>query len=195
MCLGPSWILIRILHGSEYGSYMDLCVDLIWVVYMLMCSQLIQNVNISLEICANVSGGLWRNPGEQRATVGEGSGKVPVKVRGMFGEGSGKVRGTLGGASARPPCGNFYGTLIILLLKPSSEFAIRETLSAKHPNNRCGGAAGAQLWKASWSPCGAHLVIKAGFRHSCLASWEACGQQSPCPRQNARCALCARMTS
>ena len=26
-----------------------------------MCSQLIQNVNISLEICANVSGGVWRS--------------------------------------------------------------------------------------------------------------------------------------
>ena len=50
MWLGPSWILIRILHGSVYKSYMDLYVDLIWVVYMLMCSQLIQNVNISLEI-------------------------------------------------------------------------------------------------------------------------------------------------
>ena len=61
MCLGPSWILIRILHGSVYGSYMDLYVDLIWVVYMVMCSQLIQNVNISFEICANVSGGTWRS--------------------------------------------------------------------------------------------------------------------------------------
>ena len=40
---------------------MDPYVDLIWVVYMLMCSQLIQNVNISLEICANVSGGVWRS--------------------------------------------------------------------------------------------------------------------------------------
>ena len=61
MCLGPSWILIRILHGSVYKSYMDLYVDLIWVVYMLMCSQLIQNVNISLEICANVFGS-FMNP-------------------------------------------------------------------------------------------------------------------------------------
>ena len=59
MCLGPSWILIRILHGSVYKSYMDPYVDLIWVVYMLMCSQLIQNVNISFEICANVLGGVW----------------------------------------------------------------------------------------------------------------------------------------
>ena len=59
MCVGPSWILIRILHGSVYGSYMDLYVDLIWVVYMLMCSQLIQNVNISFEIYANLSGGVW----------------------------------------------------------------------------------------------------------------------------------------
>ena len=28
---------------------------------MLMCSQLIQNVNISFEIHANLSGGVWRN--------------------------------------------------------------------------------------------------------------------------------------
>ena len=61
MCLGPSWILIQILHGSAYGSDMDLYVDLIWVVYMLMFSQLIQNVNTSFEICAKVSGGVWRS--------------------------------------------------------------------------------------------------------------------------------------
>ena len=61
MCLGPSWIRIRILHGSLYKSYMDLYVDLIWVVYMLMFSQLIQNVNISLEICADLSEGVWRS--------------------------------------------------------------------------------------------------------------------------------------
>ena len=48
-------------NGSVCGSYMDLYVDLIWVVYMLMCSQLIQNVNISFEICANLSGGVWRS--------------------------------------------------------------------------------------------------------------------------------------
>ena len=61
MCLGPPWIPIRILHGSVFGSYMDPYVDLIWVVYMQMCLQLIHNVNISFEICANVSGGVWRS--------------------------------------------------------------------------------------------------------------------------------------
>ena len=35
---------------------MDPYVDLTWVVYMQMCSQLIQNVNISFEISANLSG-------------------------------------------------------------------------------------------------------------------------------------------
>ena len=49
------------LNGSVYGSYMDLYVDLIWVVYLLMCSQLTQNVDISLEICANLLGGVWRS--------------------------------------------------------------------------------------------------------------------------------------
>ena len=98
-----------------------------------MCSQLIRNVNISLEICANVSGGLWEAAGALRGRFGEGSGAVrgrfgegSGKVRGMFGEGSGKVRGSHGSASARPPCGHLYGTLILLLLEPSSELAIRE---------------------------------------------------------------------
>ena len=100
-----------------------------------MCSQLIQNVNISLEICANVSGGLWEAAGALRARFGCTSGKVlgglggtSGKVRGRFGEGSGKVRERSGGASARPPCGHFYGILIIPLLEPSSEFAIKEKL-------------------------------------------------------------------
>ena len=61
MCLGPSWIPIRILHGSVYGFDIDPDVDLTWVVYMSMCSQLIQSVNISLEICANASGEVWRS--------------------------------------------------------------------------------------------------------------------------------------
>ena len=55
---GAAWIPIRIPHKSLYGSYMDPYVDLIWVVYMQMCSQLIQNVTISLDICTNVLGGL-----------------------------------------------------------------------------------------------------------------------------------------
>ena len=66
---------------------------------------------------------------------------------------------------------------------------ILKIIPAKHPNSIWRGAAGAQLWKASWPACGAHLLIKAGFRPSCLASWQACGQQSPCPWQNARCAV------
>ena len=66
---------------------------------------------------------------------------------------------------------------------------------ANHLKSICTGAAGAQLWKASWLACGAHLLIKSSLRPNCLASWQACGQQSPCPRQNARCAVCARMTS
>ena len=36
-------------------------------------------------------------------------------------------RGSRGGASARTPCGDFYGTLILLLLEPPSELAIRES--------------------------------------------------------------------
>ena len=78
--------------------------------YVQMCSQLIQNVNISFEICANVSGGLWEAAGALRGRFGEGSGAV----RGRFGGGSGAVRGSHGGASARPPCRNslwdFYNT-------------------------------------------------------------------------------------
>ena len=60
--------------------------------------------------------------GNVRGRFGEGSGKV---IR-TFREGSGKVRGSHGGASARPPCGHLDGTLIILLLEPSSELAIKE---------------------------------------------------------------------
>ena len=87
-----------------------------------MCSQLMEHVNISFEICANVSRGLWDAAGAFRGRFGEGSGKV----RGRFGECSGKVRGSHGGATARTPCGHFYWTLIILPQKPSSELAIRE---------------------------------------------------------------------
>ena len=67
-----------------------------------MCSQLIQNVNISFEIYANVSMGVWTSSGGtawgQRGGSGEGSGKV----RGRFGEGSGKVRGGSGEATGEP---------------------------------------------------------------------------------------------
>ena len=91
-----------------------------------MCLQLIQNVNISLEICTNVSWG----------TLG-GRGSTSGKVRGRFGEGSGKVRGRFGPAASRqrgaagesapdPLVGILYGIFIIPLLEPSSEFAIRE---------------------------------------------------------------------
>ena len=41
---GAAWIPIRIRHRSLYGSYMDPYMDLTWVVYMQMCSQLIRNV-------------------------------------------------------------------------------------------------------------------------------------------------------
>ena len=47
--------------------------------------------------------------------------------RGGSGGAAWEPRGSRGGASARTPCGDFYGTLILLLLKPSSEFAIRES--------------------------------------------------------------------
>ena len=67
-------------------------------------------------------------------------GGATTKVRGRFGEGSEKVRGRFGGAagshggaSARPPCGHVYGTLIILLLEPSSELAIREYFIGNMP--------------------------------------------------------------
>ena len=84
-----------------------------------MCSQLIRNVNISFEICANVSGGLWTSRGNAAG-----------KVRGTLGEPSGNPRGTLGEPSGEPapdpPVGILYGTLIILPLEPSSELAIRE---------------------------------------------------------------------
>ena len=130
MCQGESggtaWIPIRIRHRSIYGSYMDPYVDRIWVVYMQMCSQLIQHVNISFEICENMSGGLWEAVGALRGRFGQGSGKV----RGRFGEGSGQIREhsweATGGASARPPCGHLDGTLMVLLLEPSSELAIRK---------------------------------------------------------------------
>ena len=87
---GASWIPIRIRHRSLYGSYMDPYVDLIWVVYLYMCSQLSQNVNIPFEICANVSGGLGEAAGARRGKFGEGSGAV----RWRFGEGSGTQRGS-----------------------------------------------------------------------------------------------------
>ena len=64
--------------------------------------------------------------GRPRGHFGEGSGKV----RGRFEESSGKVRGSFGpaagGPAPDPPVGILYGTLIILLLEPSSELAIRE---------------------------------------------------------------------
>ena len=84
-----------------------------------MCSQLIRNLNISLEICTNVSGELWISRGN-----------AAVKVRGRFGEGSGNPRGTFGEPSGEPapdpPVGILYGIVIIPLLEPSSELAIRE---------------------------------------------------------------------
>ena len=87
---GAAWIHIRILHGSLYGSYMDPYVDLIWVVYMQMCSQLIQNVNISCEICANVSVGLRKSRG---GAAGERGGAA------------GEQRGRFGGAAGEPQPG------------------------------------------------------------------------------------------
>ena len=114
----PTWIPIWILYGS--------LLDFIWVVYMQMCSQLIQNVNISFEICTNVLGGLWEAAGALRGRFGEGSGVV----RGRFGGGSGAVLGRFGEATGEPapdpPVGILYGTLIVPLLEPSSELAIKE---------------------------------------------------------------------
>ena len=83
-----------------------------------MCSPLIQNGNISFEICANVSGGLWEAAGALRGRFGEGSGKV----RGRFGTASGRQREP----APDPPVGILYGILIIPLLEPSSELAIME---------------------------------------------------------------------
>ena len=68
-------------------------------------------------------------------------------------------------------------------------------IPAKHPNSIWTGAAGAQLWKASWPACGAHLLIKASSSPSCPANWQTCEQQCPRPRQNPRWAQCARMPS
>ena len=140
---------------------MDPYMDLTWVVYMQMCSQLIQNVTISLDLCTNVSGGLWEAAKEFRgrfamAATGSGSGSGKGN---LFSEGAplgqrGKPLGSQRGASAGPPCGHLDGTLIILLLEPSSELAI----------SIWRGAAGAQLWKASCVAYGAHLLIKAGLR-------------------------------
>ena len=48
-------------------------VDLIWVVYMQMCSQLIQNVNISLDLCTTVSGGMREAATALRGRLEEGS--------------------------------------------------------------------------------------------------------------------------
>ena len=51
-----------------------------------MCSQLIHNVNISLDLCTNMSGGFWETAGALR--FGEGSGKVRAGTEGA----AGKVR-------------------------------------------------------------------------------------------------------
>ena len=98
-----------------------------------MSSQPIRNVNISFEICTNMCKCVRGTLEEPRGSSGEGSGAVrgrfgegSGKVRGRFGEGSGKVRGSHGGATARTPCGHFYGTLIILVLEPCRELAIKD---------------------------------------------------------------------
>ena len=74
---------------------MDPYVDLIWVVYMKMCSQLIQNVNISLDICTNVSGGFWEAAKALRGRFGEGSGKQR--------EGSERAAGKVRAGTEPPP--------------------------------------------------------------------------------------------
>ena len=120
-----------------------------------MCSQLINNVNISFEICANVSGGLWRSRGGAAGTEREHSGPGAGQVRGRFGGGSWKPRGS----QRQTPLWTFLWDSYLPLLEPFSELAIKEKTNtpAKHPNSICTGAAGAQLWKASWPACGAHL--------------------------------------
>ena len=64
-----------------------------------------------------------------RATLEEPGGAAG-NVRGRFRGGSLKIRGRFREATGEPapdpPCGHFYGTLIILLLQPASELAIRE---------------------------------------------------------------------
>ena len=70
--------------------------------------------------------------GNVRGRFGEGSGEGSGNVPGRFGEGSGKVRGRFGEATGEPapdpPVGILYGILIIPLLEPFSELAIRELL-------------------------------------------------------------------
>ena len=85
-----------------------------------MCSQLIQNVNISFEIYTNLCKCVRGTLEEPRRSSGEGSGAVRGRfgggsaavrgrfgggsgaVRGRFGEGSGNVWGSHGGASGAP---------------------------------------------------------------------------------------------
>ena len=85
-------------HRSLYGSYMDPYVDRIWVVYMQMCSQLIQNVNISLDVCTNVLGGFWEAARALRGRFGEGSGKQREGSE----RAAGKVRAGTGEATGAP---------------------------------------------------------------------------------------------
>ena len=71
-----------------------------------MCSQLFQNVNIPLEICANVSGGLWEAAGA---------------LRGKFGEG---VRWRFPGGSLAVPCRFPGGSLAVRWRSPAGSLAV-----------------------------------------------------------------------
>ena len=55
---GAAWIYMRIRHESLYGILYGYRCGSHMGPLMHMCSQLIQNVNMSLDLCTNVLGGL-----------------------------------------------------------------------------------------------------------------------------------------
>ena len=99
-----------------------------------MCSQLFQNVNISLDLCTAVSWGLWAAAKAFRGRFVEGSKKNKNWGKGnRFSEEAPRGRQEPSREPASdPPVGILYGTLIILLLEPSSEFAIKEYSMGKY---------------------------------------------------------------
>ena len=88
-----------------------------------MFLQLMQNVNISFEICSNVPGQSGPAAGGQRGHSGEAAGAK----RGSSGGAAGEPRGSHG----RDPLWTFLWDSYLPLLEPSSELAIREILVRK----------------------------------------------------------------
>ena len=133
--MDPKWILYGsyrdpfwILYRSHMDPQMDLYMDPIWIPIWILY----------VEICANLSLGSLE---DQRW--------IPIRImdpyndptwilcggaagaqRGSSGRAAGGQRGRFGNAAGEPapdpPVGILYGILIIPLLEPSSEFAIRE---------------------------------------------------------------------